>query len=114
LFQTVGGTTYEFDKWADNATAPALRTVRLPASNVTYTANYKVSTTIFVSDLTYTVTTNGWGPVEKDKSNGEQAAGDGHTLTLNGVTYAKGLGVHAASEVRYNLGANCNTFTASV
>lgn len=68
----------------------------------------------YVSDLTATLSTNGWGPMEKDKSNGEQAAGDGVTITLNGVTYAKGLGVHAASEVRYNVGANCNTFTASV
>src|SRR6478672_2089119 len=31
--------------------------------------------------------TNGWGPVERNHSNGEQAAGDGKTLTLNGVTY---------------------------
>ena len=41
------------------------------------------------------------GPVEKDQSNGESPAGDGLTLTLNGTTYAKGLGAHAASDVRY-------------
>ena len=45
--------------------------------------------------------TNGWGPVEKDKSNGESGTGDGTTITLNGTTYAKGLGAHAASDVRY-------------
>ena len=44
------------------------------------------------SDLAYTVTANGWGPVEKDKSNGEQAAGDGKPMTLNGTVYAKGSG----------------------
>ena len=34
--------------------------------------------------------TNGWGPVEKDKSNAGKSSGDGRTITLNGVTYAKG------------------------
>ncbi|MGH3117192.1 MAG: PQQ-dependent sugar dehydrogenase, partial [Gaiellales bacterium] len=55
----------------------------------------------YLSDLTWTTMTNGWGPAEKDKSNGEQALGDGRTLTLNTQTYAKGLGVHAASDIRY-------------
>ncbi len=50
---------------------------------------------------------NGWGPIEKDKSNGEAAAGDGHTITLGGIPYLKGLGVHAPSEVRFNLGGIC-------
>jgi glucose/arabinose dehydrogenase len=68
----------------------------------------------YVSDLAWTSMTNGWGPVEKDKSNGGSAAGDGRTITLNGTTYAKGLGAHAASEVRYNLGGNCARFTADV
>ena len=36
--------------------------------------------------------TNGWGPVERDLSNGEKAQGDGHG-TLNGVTFAKDLAV---------------------
>jgi len=69
--------------------------------------------TTYVSDLTWTTMTNGWGPIEKDKSNGEQAAGDGHTLTLNGATFAKGLGGHAASDVRYPL-TGCTAFTAQV
>jgi hypothetical protein len=50
--------------------------------------------------------TNGWGPIEKDQSNGDLAAGDGLTLTLNGTTYNQGLGAHAASDVRYSLGAS--------
>ena len=57
---------------------------------------------------------NGWGPVEKDRSNGENLAGDGAPLTLNGVTYAKGLGTHAASEVDYAMAGACSLFTASV
>jgi hypothetical protein len=52
--------------------------------------------------------TNGWGPIELDKSVGEQAAGDGRTITLGGIPYAKGIGVHAPSEIRYNLGGQCS------
>ena len=33
--------------------------------------------------------TNALGAGERDLSNGEQAQGDDHTLTLNGQTYAK-------------------------
>ena len=75
---------------------------------------YNASTSSYLSDLAWTSMTNGWGPAEKDKSNGEQGAGDGNTLTLNGTTYAKGLGVHAASDIRYAVGSTCSTFTAQV
>ncbi|MFF1817399.1 NPCBM/NEW2 domain-containing protein [Kribbella sp. NPDC058245] len=68
----------------------------------------------WVSDLEFLDSTNGWGPVERDHSNGEDAAGDGATLTLDGTTYAKGLGTHAPSAVSVRLGANCKTFTAQV
>lgn len=57
---------------------------------------------------------NGWGPYETNKSNGGQAAGDGNTLTLNGATYPVGLGVHANSSLVYNVGAQCNSFTAQI
>ena len=70
--------------------------------------------TSYLSDLSWTSMTNGYGPVEKDKSNGESAAGDGNTLTLNGTTYTKGLGAHAASDVRYALTSTCTRFKASV
>lgn len=75
----------------------------------------KASTvTLDVSDLTPTAVTNGYGPMEKDRSNGESAAGDGHTLSLGGVKYAKGLGIHADSKVDYNLAGKCSAFTAQV
>ena len=57
---------------------------------------------------------NGWGPVERDRSNGQNGAEDGRTLTLNGTRYTKGLGVHAYSEVRFVLGGQCSTFEAKV
>jgi glucose/arabinose dehydrogenase len=61
-----------------------------------------------LSDMAWTTTpTNGLGPVERDRHNGGSAAGDGGTIMLDGIPYAKGLGVHAPSEIRYDLGASC-------
>src|SRR6202012_4110487 len=58
--------------------------------------------------------TNGWGPVERDKSNGEQAAGDGKTITLQGTTFAKGLGTNSVSDVSVYRAGRCSSFTATV
>ncbi|WP_406099208.1 NPCBM/NEW2 domain-containing protein [Streptomyces sp. NBC_01013] len=68
----------------------------------------------YLSDLPQLTASNGYGPVEKDTSNGESAAGDGHPLTIGGEVYAKGLGVHAASAVEYYAGGACSTVTARV
>jgi hypothetical protein len=68
----------------------------------------------YLTDFQINSSTNGWGPVEIDQSNGEQPAGDGKTLTLNGTTYARGLGVHAGSNVLYNLLGNYSTFSAVI
>ncbi|MHC3467902.1 NPCBM/NEW2 domain-containing protein [Streptomyces sp. 7R007] len=67
-----------------------------------------------LGDLPWLSATNGYGPVERDTSNGESAAGDGHPITIGGVVYAKGLGVHAESEVAYYTGRACETVTADV
>ncbi|MFE1795390.1 NPCBM/NEW2 domain-containing protein [Streptomyces sp. NPDC059517] len=58
--------------------------------------------------------TNGWGPVERDTSNGESAAGDGGPLTINGAVYATGLGVHAESTVEFYAGGACESVSAEV
>ena len=70
--------------------------------------------TTYISDLTWTSADNGWGPVEKDMSNGEQAAGDGGPITIGGVVHPKGLGAHAASDIHYNIGNACSAFNAVV
>ncbi|MFJ5955665.1 endo-alpha-N-acetylgalactosaminidase family protein [Paenarthrobacter sp. NPDC092416] len=71
-------------------------------------------TTVFASDHPWVSATNGWGPVEKDQSNGGTGAGDGTPLKLSGTVYAKGLGAHANGNVRYYLGGYCTAFTATV
>ncbi|MHA4774946.1 endo-alpha-N-acetylgalactosaminidase family protein [Streptomyces sp. MSC1_001] len=68
----------------------------------------------WASDLDWTSATNGWGPVERDLSNGETGTGDGSPLRIGGVTYGKGLGSHAPARVRYYLGGRCTTLTAQV
>jgi alpha-galactosidase len=68
----------------------------------------------YLSDLKWTYATNGWGPIELDRTNGEQQALDGHPIRLGGETHSKGLGVHGPSLIRYRLGQACSRFTAQV
>lgn len=69
----------------------------------------------FASDMQWIGTpANGWGPAEKDLANGEQGSKDGNELTLDGKVYTKGLGVHAASSIKYFVGAQCNSFKAVI
>ncbi|MFE9204255.1 glycoside hydrolase family 97 catalytic domain-containing protein [Micromonospora sp. NPDC007230] len=72
------------------------------------------SGTTYVSDLPFLSESNGWGPVERDKSNGETGAGDGQTLSIGGRTYAKGIGTHAPSELTVWLGGACSRLEAEV
>jgi hypothetical protein len=59
-------------------------------------------------------TENGWGPVERDQSNGEDRARDGRTLTLQGRQFAEGLGVHAPSAVQVTVPEGCTSFSSTV
>ena len=103
------GTTYTYRVRATNSAGDSAN------SNLATVTTPALQSTAYLSDLPFaTPPTNGWGPVERDMSNGGSGAGDGHTLTLNGVTYAKGLGVHAISDVAFNLGAAYGTFVSDV
>src|SRR5437867_11396850 len=68
----------------------------------------------FASDQPWTYMANELGPVERDMSNGGQAAGDGRTLTLRGFSYAKGLGAYAPSAIEFRPDAGCSNFTADI
>ncbi|MFJ5304787.1 NPCBM/NEW2 domain-containing protein [Streptomyces sp. NPDC088350] len=87
------------------------------SSTLPFTASVVVAPpagTSYLGDLPWLSTANGYGPVERNTSNGESAAGDGHPITLGGVVYAKGLGVHAQSDVEYYTGKACEKVTADV
>ncbi len=68
----------------------------------------------WASDLPWLKSTNGWGPPERDRSNGESGAEDGRPLTLAGTTYEKGIGAHADSDIEVYLGGRCSRLTADV
>ncbi|MFC4453751.1 NPCBM/NEW2 domain-containing protein [Deinococcus sonorensis] len=67
-----------------------------------------------LSSQTWTAATNGWGPIEKNKSNAGSTAGDGQTLALNGKTYTTGFGTHANSSMTFSTGGKCATFTSDI
>ncbi|KJK55511.1 NPCBM/NEW2 domain-containing protein [Saccharothrix sp. ST-888] len=95
-----------------SATVPAHGTVMLrvtPGSPVPPPSGLNQLT-----DLSWTSAVNGWGPVERDRSNGETAAGDGRTIGIRGTQYSRGLGVHARSEVDYYLGGTCRNLSVDV
>lgn len=64
-----------------------------------------------VSSLTLQRAENGWGPVERDASNGEIATGDGGPLIVAGETSPVGLGVHATSVVEVRVDGACTRLT---
>ena len=68
----------------------------------------------YVSDLPFTAESNGWGPVERDASNGENAGGDGGPLRIRGTAYDKGLGTHATAEVSVDIRGAYGRFRAQV
>ena len=69
----------------------------------------------FLSDLDWEgEPKNGWGPVERDQSNGETEIDDGATLQINGVAYEKGLGVHAESEIIFPIEASYDLFISDI
>ncbi|MFE7596154.1 sulfatase-like hydrolase/transferase [Streptomyces sp. NPDC057494] len=102
-------------------TLTAEGTAIAPGGPVRYAADGTVTTLPpapvrdgYLSDLPWISAVNGWGPVERDTSNGKNAAGDGTPIAFGGTTYPKGLGVHAYSDIAFHLGGAGNRFTALV
>ncbi|MFE5486352.1 sulfatase-like hydrolase/transferase [Streptomyces sp. NPDC056527] len=88
--------------------------VHYPATGTVPTPPPAPTRDSYLSELPWISATNGWGPVERDASNGKNAAGDGPLISFGGTTYAKGLGVHAPSEVAFHLGGAAVRFTSLV
>lgn len=68
----------------------------------------------YLSEARWTGVRNGWGPVEKNMSNGENRKADGRVLTMNKKKYRSGFGCHAPSEIRVDLGGRYSTFLADI
>lgn len=88
--------------------------------NITFTQPVTISVLPSCAGITYLSdnqplsSTNEWGPIEMDKSNGENGAGDGTTMKIRGVTYTKGIGVNANSTIIYNLNKNFGQFISTI
>ncbi|MPZ83740.1 MAG: alpha-glucosidase [Actinophytocola sp.] len=100
--------TYRFDgpQWADRVHVEEAVSAFVPPP--------PLAGTPYVSDVPFVSETNGWGPVERDRSVNESDGGDGNPLTIGGVVYAKGLGTHAPAELSVYLGGRCASFAALV
>ncbi|MEU9714925.1 sulfatase-like hydrolase/transferase [Streptomyces sp. NPDC047976] len=96
-----------------SATAPG-GPVRYAATGTVPTPPPAPTRDSYLSDLAWISATNGWGPVERDASNGRNGAGDGPPISFGGTTYPKGLGVHAPSDIAYHLGGAAVRFASLV
>ncbi len=115
---------YTFESWSDGGARQHIITVG--TNPLTLTATYTETSDpdpdpdpgpgedAYISDLPWLSVENGWGPAERDMSNGESEAGDGLGIVLDGVAYAKGVGVHAYSEIIVDVSNTCPIFTAMV
>jgi len=68
----------------------------------------------YLSDRAWTSATNGWGDVERNRSNGERGSSDGRQITVAGKQYDKGLGVHADSVIKFNIDKKYSTFFSDI
>ncbi len=102
-----------FASWSSGAARQ--HTIAVGSVDTTYTARFVPPPGVsYLSDLAWTSAVNGAGPVERNRSAGAAAAGDGGPLTIRGITFAKGLGVRAPADLRFHLNGACTTFSTSV
>jgi hypothetical protein len=79
-----------------------------PASNTAVGTTLALTSVTYVSNLTAVSATTGYGTVQQNLSI------LGNPLTLDGVTYASGIGTHASSSITYNIAGKYSTFTSTV
>ncbi len=68
----------------------------------------------YAGDLDWVTSTNGWGPPEVDRSNGERAPDDGGPIRIGASDFDHGIGAHAPSRIVLDLEGRCSLFLADV
>jgi alpha-glucosidase len=107
------GGTVEVPVWAEYANPAGKDAQPVHVEQVVRVA-IPLHGTVYASDQPFLTETNGWGPVERDRSNGETGGQDGNPLTIDGTVYAKGLGMNADARVDIDVQGRCTRFQASV
>jgi len=113
-FESGGGATMQlFWAYAEKARAVIPKESLFPAA-VTVQPPPPAVSRVWLSDLNWLSASNGWGPPELDRSNGEKGAADGRRLQIAGRQYSHGLGTHAPAEIRYALDDRYDVFKAVI
>jgi hypothetical protein len=68
----------------------------------------------YAGDLTWLTSSNGWGPPEIDRSNGERAPDDGGPIRIGTSVFDHGIGAHAPSRIVVDVEGRCSLFLADV
>jgi NPCBM/NEW2 domain/Right handed beta helix region len=68
----------------------------------------------YAGDLEWLRSSNGWGPPEVDRSNGERASDDGGPIRIGTAAFDHGIGAHAPSRIVVELDGRCSLFLADV
>jgi hypothetical protein len=68
----------------------------------------------YAGDLEWSSSSNGWGPPEVDRSNGERAPDDGGPIRVGTAAFDHGIGAHAPSRIVLDLAGRCSMFLADV
>ncbi|MGH7177092.1 MAG: NPCBM/NEW2 domain-containing protein [Tepidisphaeraceae bacterium] len=97
------GTDHDHADWAD----ARLTTLAVESHTMPFGA-------VPLSSLEWSSPTNAFGPPERDHSNGDNAAGDGRTISIDGTAYVSGVGVHASSRIAYYLNGRYSTFATDI
>ncbi|HET6251484.1 MAG TPA: NPCBM/NEW2 domain-containing protein, partial [Tepidisphaeraceae bacterium] len=97
------GTTYTYQVLATNGASNSS-----PSNTATATTLAASAVVTNLSSLPWVSATAGYGTVQLDSTI------SGNTLTLRGVTYASGIGTHAASTIVYNLNGAYTNFLSDV
>ncbi len=113
-YENMGGSVIQLLWSYPGQTEQAIPQQRLYPATIPVLVAPPVLSRVLISDLPWLSSSNGWGPAELNRSNGDQGARDGKSLTIAGHRYADGLGVHAPSEIRYALDDRYDMFRAIV
>ncbi len=92
-----------------------IKEITFTATGITeHVSNMLGQENVYLSDLAFSSQTNGWGAAERDRSNGETGSSDGGQITIGGTTYAKGVGVHAGSDIVVDIPEGARRFISDI